>query len=112
MDVERGVSDIEQQWCFDVRLAETFWKERQAFLEYSLHSGVRTRGAELCTSTTYGAFNISYGGGTIKPAHFSRIFPLLQRPATNDQHKMTIIGKRRSMENHLFSKFTLRLFIN
>lgn len=47
MDVERGVSDIEQQWCFDVRLAGTFWKERQAFLEYSLSSGARTRTSTL-----------------------------------------------------------------
>lgn len=33
MDVERGVSGIGQQWCFDATLVGTFWMERLAFLE-------------------------------------------------------------------------------
>ena len=38
-------------------------------------------------------------------------FQLFQQPHTSHQHQMIKITNRKSIENHLFSKITIRLFI-
>ena len=53
----------------------------------------------------------AYGGGTVKPAHFFKIFLIVQQPTTNYQHQMMIIGQRESIENHLFNNPSLQLYI-
>lgn len=52
-----------------------------------------------------------YGGGTLKPANFSKFCQPFQQPHTNHQHQMMKITNPESIDNHLCSNPRIRLFI-